>query len=237
MAAVLAGGPGAELSHRAAGDEWDLITWNGRQSVTVPKWRRSTAEIEFHAAQLPPDEVTVLDGIPITTVSRTLLDLATVLDPVRILNAIEEADKRGRGSPLSLPDLLERHRGERGTAILRAVLRDAGYGVADQELELLFARFVADRKLPRPELNAWIDLGDRGFSPDCLWRRERLIVELHSALHHGALPAVTRDATRDRLLMLAGWRVIHVTWAQLHSRRYADELERDLRAALRRPTV
>jgi hypothetical protein len=237
MAAVLAGGPDAHLSDRAAGDEWGLITWNGRQSVTVPKWRRSTAEIEFHVRRLRSDEVTTLDGIPITTVTRTLLDLAIRLEPVRLVNAVEEAEKRGLASPLSLPDLLERHAGERGTAILRTVLREAGYGVSKGELELAFRRFVADRGLPTPERNGWIDLGDRSYSPDCLWRDERLIVELHSARHHGALPAVTRDATRDRLLLLAGWRVIHVTWAQLHSPREAAALERDLRAALRRPTV
>jgi hypothetical protein len=203
----------------------------------VPKWRRSTPEIEFHSAALPPDEVTTQDGIPITTVTRTLFDLASVLDPVRLLNAIEEAEKRGLAGSLSLPDLLERHRGERGTAVLRDVLRGAGYGVSKGELELAFRRFVADRGLPEPECNGWVDLGDRHFSPDALWRRERLIVELHSALHHGAPPAITRDATRDRLLMLAGWRVIHVTWAQLHARREADALERDLRTALRLPTV
>ncbi len=203
----------------------------------MPKWRRSTSEIEIHSSSLPADERTVLDGVPITTVSRTLLDLATVLDPVRLLNAINEAEKQGMTSPLSLPDLLERHGGGRGTATLRRVLRDAGYGVTDHELEELFARFVVDRRLPPPELNGWVTAGDVHYSPDCLWRAQRLIVELHSARHHGTVPAVARDATRDRRLLLAGWRVIHVTWAQLVSPREAADLERDLRTALRLPTV
>jgi hypothetical protein len=237
MAAVLAGGPGAVLSHRAAGDELALTTWNGRPSITVPKWRPSTDRIEIHTSALPADEITNLDGIPITTVARTLFDLASVLDPVRLLNAVEEAEKRGLSSPLSLPATLERHAGERGAARLRRVLADAGYGVADGELELAFGDFLAERGLPLPETNAWIQVGDRSYKPDRLWRRERLIVELHSARHHGTTPAITRDATRDRRLLLAGWRVIHVTWAQLHSPREADELERDLRIALALSTV
>ncbi len=82
MAAVLAGGPGAVLSHRPAGARWGLRAWRGRPAITVSRWRRSPSEIEVHSSSLPRDEVTVLDGIPITTVPRTLLDLATLLDPL-----------------------------------------------------------------------------------------------------------------------------------------------------------
>ena len=81
-------------------------------------------------------------------------------------------------------------------------------------------------------LNAWVQVGSQHFSPDCLWRTERVIVELHSARHHSTQPKVNRDARRDRLLALAGWLVIHVTWAQLHDSRDADELDKDLRIAL-----
>jgi hypothetical protein len=232
MAAVLAGGPGAALSHRPAGAEWGIRRWGGLPSVTTPKWRRSTKRIKFHCNSLPPDEITVLDGIPITTVSRTLLDLATVLDEHDLLTALGEAEKQELGDPLSLPDLLVRHRGERGTARLRGALEKVGYGVPIKALEEAFARFVAERRLPPPELNAHLRVGDRFVSPDCLWRERRLIVELHSARHHGTGVAIARDAGRDRRLLLAEWRVIHVTWAQLHDRREAASLERDLRRAL-----
>ena len=96
----------------------------------------------------------------------------------------------------------------------------------------MFARYVSERGLPRPALNSMVEVGAVLYSPDCLWRREQLIVELHSATWHGTTPAITRDATRDRRLLLAGWDVVHVTWAQLHDRREANELERDLRVAL-----
>lgn len=85
MAAVLSGGEGAALSHRPAGDEWQLRNWSGRQTITVPSWRRSTSEIDFRCSMPAPDEITVLDGIPITTVPRTLLDLAMVLNPDALL--------------------------------------------------------------------------------------------------------------------------------------------------------
>ena len=233
LAAVLAGGPGAFACHRLAGAIWSLITWNGRPSVTVSSWRPSTSEIRFHTRSLPEDEVTTELAIPVTSVPRTLLDLATVLDRHRLLNAINEAEERGLGDAGSLPALIERHRGQRGVAILRTVLAGAGYGVTDDELEERFARFIAEQGLLRPELNAWIRVGADYFRADCLWRSHRLIVELHSARHHSTVPKVTRDAGRDRRLALAGWTVIHVTWAQLHDRVEAIALARDLRSVLR----
>ena len=232
-AAAFSGGPGSVLSHRPAGAAWALREWSGRHAITTPTWRRGHGGTEAHCSRLPGDERAVLDGLPITSVPRTLLDLATVLQPHELLNAINQAEIKGLADPLSLPALLERHRGERGTGVLRSALEDAGYGVTASELEARFARFVSERRLPRPELNAWVRVGDVSYSPDCLWRSRCLIVELHSARFHSSAPAVTREATRDRRLLLAGWRVIHVTWAQLKSASQADELERDLRAALR----
>jgi hypothetical protein len=176
--------------------------------------------------------MTVCDGIPITSVPRTLLDLASVLDDHALLMAVNEAEKMRLRDVLSLPDILGRHRGQRGAGRLRRVLADAGYGVAIEALEDLFARRIAAWGLPRPELNATLVVGGSNYSPDCLWRDRRLVVELDSARHHGTTPALTRDAIRERRLLLAGWRVIHVTWAQLRSPREAQELERDLRSAL-----
>lgn len=234
MAAVLAGGEGAALSHRPAGAAHGLRAWSGRPAITASGWRRSTPLIEIHASSLPADEVTVLDGIPITTVARTLLDLATLLGPAALERAVNEAEKRELGDALSVAALLERHRGERGTAALRLAL-DApsfGRGVTDLRLEERFVRFIAERRLPHPELNAWIVLGDRRYRVDCLWREQRLVVELQSHAHHSTPRAMARDAERSRRLLLAGWRVIYVTWAQLHRRFEADALAADLRRVL-----
>lgn len=237
LAAVLAGGRGAVLSHRPAGAAWGVRRWSGRPAITVPGWRRPTSAFEVHGCSLPADEVTVDDGIPITTVPRTLLDLATVLDRDALARAVNEAEVDRLADPLSLPALLERHRGERGTGALRAVLEGVGYGlgVTRSPLEELFVRFLADRGLPHPELNAPVHVGDRFYEADCLWRAPRLIVELHGVRYHGTAQATTRDAGRDRRLLIEGWTVIHVTWAILHDRREAAALERDLRAVLNLP--
>jgi very-short-patch-repair endonuclease/predicted transcriptional regulator of viral defense system len=236
MAAVLRGGPGTVLSHRAAGSEWALRRWSGRAAITVPTWRPADDRIEIHSSTLPADERTVLDGIPITTVPRTLLDLATILDADALLRAVNEAEVRRLADPLSLPALLERHRGERGAAALRAALASAGFGmgITREDLEELFARFIARHGLPQPELNAPVQVGGRFYVADCMWRRQRLIVELQSVTYHGTAVAMTRDADRTRNLMLADWRVLPVTWSQLRSPATAVALTEDLRRLLTR---
>lgn len=233
IAAVLAGGPATVLSHRAAGAAHGLRAWSGRPAITVPRWRRSSAAVEIHSSSLPADEVTRLDGIPITTVPRTLLDLATVLDPLALERAVNEAERRELGGPLSLPALIERHAGERGVAALRRALAapSFGHGITDRQLEERFASFVAERGLPAPELNAWIVIGTDRYRVDCLWRSQRLVVELQSHAFHSTPRAMSRDAERSRRLLLAGWRVIYVTWAQLHRRAAANALAADLKKA------
>ena len=98
----------------------------------------------------------------------------------------------------------------------------------------IFRRTTGDADRFRNGPNAYcVQVGAVFYRADCLWPKAHLIVELQSVKWHGTKPAITRDATRDRQLLLAGWNVIHVTWAQLHDREEADALERDLRAALR----
>jgi hypothetical protein len=235
MAAVLSGGPGSVLSHRPSGAAWNLRSWSGRPAITVPGPRRPRSAIEIHSSNLPPDERTILNGIPITTVPRTLLDLATILDADALLRAVNEAEVQQLADPLSLPALLERHRGERGTGALRAALASAGFGrgITREELEERFARFIAQHGLPHPELNAPVEAGGRFYFADCMWREQRLIVELQSVTFHGTAAAMTSDAERTRSLMLTGWRVLPVTWAQLRSDA-AAALAGDLRRLLGR---
>ncbi len=232
MAAVLRAGDGAALSHQAAGAHIGLRRWSGRPTVTVPAGRRPSAAIVFHTAVLPADEVKVLDGIPTTTVPRTIFDLASVLDPHDLEQVIREAEVRGLTDPLSVPDLLERHPGRRGATTLRAVLADleVGGGITREELEARFARFLEAERLPRPELNAAIHLGDRFVVVDCLWRERRLIVELDGHAVHARPVQADADAERDRDLLLAGWQVVRVTWRHLHAGR--AKLAADLRRLL-----
>ncbi len=232
MAAVLWGGDGAALSHQAAGAHHGLRAWNGRRTITLPRHRRSNAQIAVHHSDLPVDEIKVVDGIPTTTVARTIFDLAATLDRHGIEQVIREAEVRQLGDEVSLPMLLERHRGGRGTAALKAVLADldVGGGVPFSELEDRFLRFLEDEEMPIPEVNAPISLGDRIIVADCVWRESRTIVELDGYAVHSRRAQRDADTLRDRELLLAGWRVIRVTWRHLHAGR--RELAADLKALL-----
>ena len=108
MAAVLAAGDGAVLSHRSAAAVWGLLA-SGLVDVTVPSQHRPLTGVCFHRSRLPDDEVTRVDGIPVTSVPRTLIDLAAVTRFGQVERAINEAEVRRLTDPLSLPVLLERY--------------------------------------------------------------------------------------------------------------------------------
>jgi len=90
--------------------------------------------------------------------------------------------------------------------------------------------FLANAVLPSPEVNAALELNGTWIEVDCLWRAERIVVELDGRQAHGTCTAFERDRRRDRALSVAGWRPVRVTWRQLHAE--AQELEHDLRTLL-----
>jgi very-short-patch-repair endonuclease len=233
MAAVLAAGPGAALSHRSAAALWGLRrSTRSRIEVTVATQRRPRPGIQMHRGRLAPDEVTVVDGIPVTTVLRTLLDLAAVIPPRQVERAVHEAEVRRLSDLLSLDDLVVRHPRRRRIATIRAVLAAGRIGaiVTRSELEDRFLAFVDAAGLPRPEVNTSLRVGGRWIEADCVWRAERLIVELDGHATHGTAAAYERDRARDRTLNAAGWRVVRVTWRQTHDE--PNALAADLRTLL-----
>lgn len=246
MAAVLAGGPGAVLSHRSAAALWGMRpTAAGRAEVTAPTRIRSTRALHSHYAYLSPDEVTLRDGIPVTTPPRTLLDLAAVVPRHQLERAFREAEFRRLTDHLSVDTLLTRNPHRRGSVAVRAILADRAIGlsVTRSELEDRFLSFVAAFRLPRPSaVNALVEL-EHGMQveADCIWRREGVIVELDGHASHATATGFERDRARDRSLQAAGWRVIRVTWRQLHTdpAAVAEDLGRLLSspAAVRRRRV
>jgi hypothetical protein len=233
MAAVLAGGGDAVLSHQAAGAVQGFVAYSGRAHVTVPKARRHVQGIIWHSALLPVDEVERLDGIPITTPARTLLNLAATLDRHRLERAIDRAEAMRLASPTSVPALVERHRGRRGVATLRAIIDEGriGLAVTRSEFEDRFLAFIDEEGLPRPQTNVWLQIVGRWIEVDCVWREARLVVELDGRAFHDTAAAFEADRARDRAMIAAGWRVIRVAWKQLT--REPAALAADLRAALR----
>lgn len=234
MAAVLACGPGAVLSHRAAGRLWRLIPRaSALAEVTRPGSFRSRSGIVAHRSAVPDDETSVVDGIPVTSVSRTLLDLAAVLTKRQLERALNEAEVLRLTDKLSVPALLERYPRRRGSAVLRALFRDraAVRGITRRELERRFQVVLDGTDLPRPRRNAHVSVQGRFFEVDCLWAEQRLIVELDGRESHGTDLAFEKDRERDRLLLVEGWRVARITWRQL--RDDAPAVIADLRRLLR----
>jgi len=206
MAAVLVGGDGAVLSHRSAAALWGIATFSGAIEITTPRDTRSHEVIRRHCASLSPDELTVFDGIPVTSVPRTLFDYAGVSSIDRLEAAIREAEYRRLWDRLSLPALLARHPGHRGNAKLRLCLdrlgRTAGFTRSD--LEERFLVFLDRFKLPRPHLNARLQMQGVWVEVDCLWRSERVIVELDGRAAHETYAAFEVDRGRDRRLQAEG---------------------------------
>jgi hypothetical protein len=224
LAAVLSYGPHGVLSHRAGGAHWQLIRDAGWCEVTVPARRRVQRGVLVHEAKLRPDEITVHQGIPVTTVPRTLFDLAAVLRPRQLERAINEAEVRHLWDELSLEHLLERYPRRAGSRTVRAALhkRRSGTTVTRSDLEEMFVELVDEAGLPRPEINALVE----GNEVDAVWRAARLVVELDGRDTHRTAAAFEADRERDRLLVAAGWRAIRVTSRQMSETR--DRLIADL---------
>jgi hypothetical protein len=214
MAAVLAAGPNAVLSHRSAAALWGIRDGGGRDvDVTVARDRKRPG-IRAHRAALAPDEITIEDGIPVTTPARTLLDLAEQLTPQRLERAVHEAEYRRLTSPLPLEALLTRHQGRRGTAALTKIVDRGNIGatLTKSDLEIMFLAFLDDHQIPRPLVNEPIG----PYTVDALWPHQRLVVELDSRQAHQTTRAFEHDRARDRDLLVWGYSVLRITWRQLH---------------------
>jgi very-short-patch-repair endonuclease len=233
MAAVLAAGTEAVLSHRTAAMLWGLIPRSsGEIEVTRPTSARRRPWIVLHRSPLPGDERTWVDGIPVTSVSRTILDLAAVGSRRQVERALNEMEVLSLTDSLSIPDLLERYPRRRGSAVLRDLLGgDEGVvGITQSDLEERFVAFLEATELPLPRLNADLAVAGRFFSVDCLWADQRLIVELDGRAVHGTAKAFESDRERDRLLLVEGWRVVRITWRQLRDQQAS--IAKDLRSIL-----
>lgn len=235
MAAVLGGGEGAVLSHRSAAEIRRLLSVAGGPiHVTVASWRPATAGIRWHTSALPPDEVTVCEGIPVTTVARTLLDIAHEVGRRGLENALKEAEVRRYTDALSLPGLVDRYPGRRGVATVRSIMAETGgEGRRTRSpLEVRFLNLLERHGVSLPATNAHVFIDGVFYEVDCLWRERRLIVELDGRAVHGTATSFESDRARDRALAVAGYMVIRVTDRQL--RNESLRVLRDIRSLVSR---
>jgi very-short-patch-repair endonuclease len=199
---------------------------SGRVDVTVPRRLRPRDGIRPHQATVPADERELHVRIPVTSVPRTLLDLATILQPHELKRAAEQAEALELAASLSLDAVVQRHRGRHGVPAMRTV-GPVKAALPRSELERRFLAFVDEAGLPQPQVNRWLEIQGELIQADCVWPAQRLIVEIDGRAWHTTAEAFERDRRRDRRCVAAGWRVYRVT-----DRALAAELESELRALL-----
>jgi very-short-patch-repair endonuclease len=216
IAALLACGPSSMLSHRSAGVHHGLI--DDDQSVidiTTTGGRGYLENIRVHRRKL---EAIRHDGLPVTSIDQTLLDLAAHLTPRQLERAVDEAHRRGHC--LANQD----RRGRKGASSLNALAARnlQGHTVTRSELEERFLKLVRRAQIPDPELNVHIE----GFLVDAVWRQQRVVIELDGARYHDQPGVRANDRRRDAALTIAGWRVIRYGWEDVtvHHERTAREL-------------
>jgi very-short-patch-repair endonuclease len=231
MAAVLACGPSAVVSHRSAAAMMEILPYPARGDVWVTVPNRS---IEggpgiriAHSSRLHPVDVGLLERVPITSPARTLVDLAAVVDTNQLERAVAQAYVGGWVTEAELRRQLERDRGRRGAGRLRALLdREAEPAHTKSEAERRLLRIVRAAGLPEPRANAMVG----PYEVELLWADQRVVAEYDSFEFHMNRRAFRRDRERTNWLQLQGHVVLRLTWHDLTRGRH--QLRRRLKAAL-----
>jgi very-short-patch-repair endonuclease len=181
--------------------------------VTVPTPRRAGHPFLVHFADLPARDRGVLKDIPVTSLARTLLDLAGMLSASRLERVLEHSEEQGVFDLGAIDDLLARTAGHPGHGRLRAALaiyrKDAAF--TRSGFERHFLRLVKAAGLPAPSMN----LNVEGYEVDAYWEPERFVVELDVYETHGSHAAFERDRLRQEDLKLKGVEMIRVTGPRL----------------------
>ena len=221
MAAVLAYGPRAVASHRAAAGLHGLRPDNrATTDISLPlRSARSRPGIVAHATPtLGAEDVTHCHGIPCTTVARTLLDLADVVPRRQLERALEQAEMLRLFDLRAVEDVLARANGRQGAGVLRAVIAeiDDEPGLTANDLEDRFLELCRAAGLPKPAVNQWLAI-DAGppVRADFVWRKARLIVETDGWGSHGTRQGFERDRMRDQRVRVAGWEPVRFTRRQV----------------------
>jgi uncharacterized protein DUF559/putative AbiEi antitoxin of type IV toxin-antitoxin system len=226
LAAVFACGPEAVLSYRSAAALHELRrTDRAKIDVTIPgRSPRKHPGIDVHrSTTLAPRDVTHIRHIPCTTVARTLLDLAQVVQRRPLERACDQAEILEVLDVRALRDQIERNWTRPAARRLRAVLEEHYIGSTPtwSELEEAFVAMCRAARLPQPDVNVWIDPNDSEpawIRADFVWREERLVVETDGHKTHRTQQAFEHDRRQDQRLGVAGWQVVRTTYHQVTER-------------------
>jgi very-short-patch-repair endonuclease len=217
MAALLAAGPGAAIGYRSSGALWGFTPAEPEDApvhvIVINSDRGRTPGLRPHRVPLlPDDEVTMLQGIRLTTPCRTLLDLAGHTTTRQLAQAIARAQRNERLDPNDLSQLLERYPRRRAVGTLRRLLEsETAVQLTRSAAEERFLQLVRRAQLPRPETNVTL----RGLEVDFFWRGHRLVVEVDGFASHSSRHAFEKDRRRDEKLTASGFQVLRFTCRQL----------------------
>jgi len=220
LAAVLAC-PGAAASHRSAAALWQVLPPQPEADpvhVTVSPAHHCGRRpgIVSHRSSMAADEIDRLDGVPLTSPARTILDLSGVVSPRELEQALAHAERDGLARPADMKLLLVRYRRRSGTRQLRQLLeRDTPPLLTRSEAEERLLTLIRKASLPEPETNVSL----HGVEVDCFWRQARLAVEVDGYAYHNSVRAFVRDRQRDSALAAAGVQVLHLSWHQIERER------------------
>jgi very-short-patch-repair endonuclease/predicted transcriptional regulator of viral defense system len=227
MAAVLACGDGAVLSHRSAAALWEIgVEKRGMIDVSVTRraeLKRPGLRVRGRPS-LSTTDIVIRDGIPVTSPTQTLLDLATELPEREVERAINEADKRDLVNPETLRVELESRAGEPGAPLLCRLLDKRTFRLSDSDLEILFRPIAMKAGLSLPLTKQMVN----GFEVDFYWPDLGLVVETDGLRYHRTPSTQARDVQRDRAHTLAGMTPLRFTHYEIKYERpkVAAELSR-----------
>jgi very-short-patch-repair endonuclease len=234
MAAVMACGSEAVLSHLDAAGLWKIYDGEGAlvHVTRTSKAGQRLAGVRVHRARrLDAEDVTAKDGIPVTTVTRTLVDLTDMLGPDRILRAMREADYLRLLDLDTLNAAVQRAHGRRRLEVLKQALAHHRPGqIVRDELEHRFAEVVRAAGLQAPDTNVKVQTRRRSYTVDCLWREQRVAVELDGRAAHARILAFESDRRKDAALSAIGLRPLRFTWYRVTTE--PDEVIAELEATL-----
>lgn len=220
-AALLAGGCDARLSHRSAAHLAGMLE-AGRHATNVEltmarKSNRRPEGIRVHRVrELRADEVTQIDGMPVTTPARTLLDLAEVMTAREVEQAYATALRMRLVTPETMLEMVARHPTHRGAPLWRRLLAEhGGPAFTRSEAEEKLLEITRSAELPRPELNVRV----LGHEVDFVWQDVRVVAEVDGYAFHASSHSFAADRRRDAELAAAGYRVLRFTWSDLTEHR------------------
>jgi hypothetical protein len=235
VVACRAGGGGSVLSHRAAGWLHGILRSAPTNPIDVIATRRHELRgVRCHSVRgLHPDDITIMDAIPVTTVHRTFLDLAEVMHPLRLFDALELSVRLQRFDLIEMHAMIGRNPGRHGLKPLQAELvkltGEPAWLDSKLEAEFLF-QLRQHPDLPEPLTHQVVD----GEAVDFYWPDHRLVVEVDGDQYHSLPRDRLNNTRRDRKLTLAGYIVVRVSELELKTE--PERVMADLRLLMNRET-